>query len=108
MRSLYMLLFNIPVIAEQWFGRFGGQMIGSHADKEAVLASLERPGALTASFGWYQRQRSPADPRQPAAGPAAGHGADDGCLVNRRHRTRREADDRICGVRHGPLALRAH
>jgi pimeloyl-ACP methyl ester carboxylesterase len=59
MRSLYMLLFNIPVIAEQWFGKFGGQMIGSHADKDAVLAELERPGALTASFGWYRANASP-------------------------------------------------
>jgi pimeloyl-ACP methyl ester carboxylesterase len=59
MRSLYMLLFNIPVIAEQWFGVFGEQMLGSHQDKKAVIAELERPGALTASFGWYRANAHP-------------------------------------------------
>jgi pimeloyl-ACP methyl ester carboxylesterase len=59
MRSLYMLLFNIPVIAEQWFGLFGEQMLASHLDKAAVIAELERPGALTASFGWYRANAHP-------------------------------------------------
>jgi pimeloyl-ACP methyl ester carboxylesterase len=59
MRTLYMLLFNIPVVAEQWFGKFGSQMLASHQDLEAVLAELERPGALTASFGWYRANAHP-------------------------------------------------
>jgi pimeloyl-ACP methyl ester carboxylesterase len=59
MRSLYMLLFNIPVVAEQWFGMFGEQMIASHGDKAAVIAELGRPGALTASFGWYRANAHP-------------------------------------------------
>jgi pimeloyl-ACP methyl ester carboxylesterase len=59
MRSLYMLLFNIPVIAEQWFGKFGDQMLASHPDKADVIAELERPGALTASFGWYRANAHP-------------------------------------------------
>jgi pimeloyl-ACP methyl ester carboxylesterase len=59
MRSLYMLLFNIPVVAEEWFKRFGPQMLSSHADREAVIAELERPGALTASFGWYRANAHP-------------------------------------------------
>jgi pimeloyl-ACP methyl ester carboxylesterase len=59
MRSLYMLLFNIPVVAEEWFKRFGGQMLGSHPDRDAVLADLDRPGALTASFGWYRANAHP-------------------------------------------------
>ena len=28
MRSLYMLLFNLPVVAEQWFGTFGAADAG--------------------------------------------------------------------------------
>lgn len=59
MRSLYMLLFNIPVVAEQWFGRFGPQMLASHKDRDEVIANLERPGALTASFGWYRANAHP-------------------------------------------------
>ena len=59
MRVLYMLLFNLPVIAEQWFGMFGAQMLASHRDREAVLAELERPGALTAGFNWYRANASP-------------------------------------------------
>jgi pimeloyl-ACP methyl ester carboxylesterase len=59
MRSLYMLLFNIPVIAEEWFGRFGPDMLSSHKDATAVIAELERPGALTASFGWYRANAHP-------------------------------------------------
>lgn len=59
MRSLYMLLFNIPVVAEQWFARFGKQMLASHPDRDAVLAALGEPGALTASFGWYRANAHP-------------------------------------------------
>jgi pimeloyl-ACP methyl ester carboxylesterase len=59
MRSLYMLLFNIPVVAEEWFRRFGDQMLASHPDREAVIAELDRPGALTASFGWYRANAHP-------------------------------------------------
>jgi pimeloyl-ACP methyl ester carboxylesterase len=59
MRSLYMLLFNIPVVAEQWFAMFGTQMLASHRDRDAVIAELARPGALTASFGWYRANAHP-------------------------------------------------
>jgi pimeloyl-ACP methyl ester carboxylesterase len=59
MRSLYMLLFNIPVVAEQWMSTFGEQLLASHADREAVLAELARPGAMTAGFGWYRANASP-------------------------------------------------
>jgi pimeloyl-ACP methyl ester carboxylesterase len=59
MRSLYMLLFNIPVVAEQWLSTFGAQMLASHADREAVLAELAEPGAMTASLGWYRANASP-------------------------------------------------
>lgn len=59
MRSLYMLLFDIPVVAEQWFGTFGGQFLASHKDRDEVIATLQRPGALTASFGWYRANAHP-------------------------------------------------
>jgi pimeloyl-ACP methyl ester carboxylesterase len=59
MRSLYMLLFNIPVVAEQWMSTFGEQMLASHADREAVLAEQAEPGAMTAGFGWYRANASP-------------------------------------------------
>jgi pimeloyl-ACP methyl ester carboxylesterase len=59
MRTLYMLLFNIPVVAEQWFGTFGSQFLAAHKDRELILADLERPGALTASFGWYRANAHP-------------------------------------------------
>jgi pimeloyl-ACP methyl ester carboxylesterase len=59
MRSLYMLLFNLPVVAEQWFGRYGPQLLASHPDRDVVIAELQRPGALTASFGWYRANAHP-------------------------------------------------
>jgi pimeloyl-ACP methyl ester carboxylesterase len=59
MRTLYMLLFNLPVVAEQWFGTFGPQFLASHKDRDTVLAELGRPGALTASFGWYRANAHP-------------------------------------------------
>jgi pimeloyl-ACP methyl ester carboxylesterase len=59
MRSLYMLLFDIPVVAEHWFGQFGAQMLAGHPDRDDVLADLAREGALTASFNWYRANAHP-------------------------------------------------
>jgi pimeloyl-ACP methyl ester carboxylesterase len=59
MRSLYMLLFNLPDIAEEWFGIYGSEMLAAHRDREAVLAELAKPGALTAGFGWYRANAHP-------------------------------------------------
>jgi pimeloyl-ACP methyl ester carboxylesterase len=59
MRSLYMLLFNLEDIAEEWFGRYGRDMLASHKDVDAVIEELNRPGALTASFGWYRANAHP-------------------------------------------------
>jgi pimeloyl-ACP methyl ester carboxylesterase len=59
MRSLYMLLFNLEDIAEEWFGMYGDQMLAAHRDRDAVLAELAKPGALTASFGWYRANAHP-------------------------------------------------
>jgi pimeloyl-ACP methyl ester carboxylesterase len=59
MRSLYMLLFNLPEIAEEWFGMYGAEMLSAHRDREAVLEALARPGRLTAGFGWYRANAHP-------------------------------------------------
>jgi pimeloyl-ACP methyl ester carboxylesterase len=59
MRSLYMLLFNLPVVAEQWLTKFGPQLLSTHKDRDDVLADLARPGAMTASFGWYRANAHP-------------------------------------------------
>jgi pimeloyl-ACP methyl ester carboxylesterase len=59
MRSLYMLLFNLEEIAEQWFAMYGEDMLASHRDRAAVIEELNRPGALTASFGWYRANAHP-------------------------------------------------
>ena len=66
MRSLYMVLFNVPVIAEQFFERFGSQMLASHPDRDRVLAEQAKPGAMTAGSGWY---RANASPRTMVSGP---------------------------------------
>jgi pimeloyl-ACP methyl ester carboxylesterase len=58
MRSLYMLLFSLPVIAEQWFASFGRQFLASHPDLDEVMAELDRPGRLTASLNWYRANAS--------------------------------------------------
>jgi pimeloyl-ACP methyl ester carboxylesterase len=59
MRSLYMLLFNLEEIAEEWFHRYGEEMLAQHRDRDAVIEELNRPGALTASFGWYRANAHP-------------------------------------------------
>jgi pimeloyl-ACP methyl ester carboxylesterase len=59
MRSWYMLLFNFPVVAEAWLEHFGAQMLASHPDRDAVLAALAQPGALSASLGWYRANAHP-------------------------------------------------
>jgi pimeloyl-ACP methyl ester carboxylesterase len=65
-RSWYMLLFNFPGVAEQWWEKYGAVMLASHPDRDACLAALAKPGALTASFNWY---RANAHPRGLIDGP---------------------------------------
>jgi pimeloyl-ACP methyl ester carboxylesterase len=60
MRSLYMLLFNLEEIAEEWFGRYAEDMLAGHPDRDAVIEELKGPGALTASFGWYRANAQPS------------------------------------------------
>jgi pimeloyl-ACP methyl ester carboxylesterase len=38
---------------------YGDQMLAAHRDRDAVLAELAKPGALTASFGWYRANAHP-------------------------------------------------
>jgi pimeloyl-ACP methyl ester carboxylesterase len=66
MRSLYMVLFNIPVVAEGFMERFGRQLLASHTDRDAVIARMSEPGAWTAGFGWY---RANANPKTIISGP---------------------------------------
>ena len=107
MRSLYMLLFNLPVVAEQWLAMFGPQMLASHKDRDAVIAELERPGALTASFGWYRANAHPRTIINPPPELPPIRCPVMGVWSSRRHRADREADDRVAGVRRGLVALRA-
>lgn len=66
MRSLYMVLFNVPVVAEQFLQRFGAQLLASHPDRDAVLADWSDAAALSAGLGWY---RANASPRTMISGP---------------------------------------
>jgi pimeloyl-ACP methyl ester carboxylesterase len=59
LRSLYMVLFNVPVVAEQFLGQFGRQFLATHPDRDEVLEQLARPGAATASLGIYRANASP-------------------------------------------------
>jgi pimeloyl-ACP methyl ester carboxylesterase len=59
MRSLYMLLFNLEEIAEDWFGMYGDQMLAAHKDRDAILSVMADRAALTASFGWYRANAKP-------------------------------------------------
>jgi pimeloyl-ACP methyl ester carboxylesterase len=54
-----MVLFNVPVVAEQFLDQFGRQMLASHPDRDQVLELMSRPGAATAGFGWYRANASP-------------------------------------------------
>lgn len=58
MRSWYMLLFQFEGIAEQWLGE-NPFIFGGHPDSDSIKAHLDRPGALTASLGWYRANAHP-------------------------------------------------
>jgi pimeloyl-ACP methyl ester carboxylesterase len=58
-KSLYMLLFVIPGLAERVlsagdFRRVRKNMEESHPDMDTVIADLSRPGRLTAGLSWYR------------------------------------------------------
>ncbi|MER8039440.1 alpha/beta fold hydrolase [Streptomyces hydrogenans] len=71
-RSWYMLLFQIPGVAEEWLARddFAGlrEMLAGHPDAEAAIEPLRAPGALTAALNIY-RSGLPAEVQFGAAPP---------------------------------------
>jgi pimeloyl-ACP methyl ester carboxylesterase len=62
-RSWYMLLFNIPGVAERWLSDDGwanARHWSGHPDADAVVADLEAHHSLTAALNWY-RANLPAE-----------------------------------------------
>ncbi|MEV5970035.1 alpha/beta fold hydrolase [Streptomyces sp. NPDC051921] len=57
-RSWYMLLFQLPEVAEAWLAHDDHahlrEMLGEHPDRDAVLAPLTAPGGLTAALNIYR------------------------------------------------------
>jgi pimeloyl-ACP methyl ester carboxylesterase len=61
-KSWYMLLFQFEGVAEEWLSKDAWRNFrewGHHPDAEDCIADLERPGALTASLGWYRANLPP-------------------------------------------------
>ncbi|HWS44923.1 MAG TPA: alpha/beta hydrolase [Acidimicrobiia bacterium] len=61
-KSWYMLLFQYPDIAENWLRGndwAGLREWGHHPDHDAVVAELERSGALTPGLNWYRANITP-------------------------------------------------
>ncbi|WP_043226385.1 alpha/beta fold hydrolase [Streptomyces sp. NRRL F-5193] len=71
-RSWYMLLFQLPGVAEEWLARddHAGlrEMLAGHPDAEAAIEPLRAPGALTAALNIY-RSGLPAEVQFGAAAP---------------------------------------
>ncbi|GHJ96179.1 MULTISPECIES: alpha/beta fold hydrolase [Streptomyces] len=71
-RSWYMLLFQLPGVAEEWLARddYAGlrEMLAGHPDAEAAIEPLRAPGALTAALNIY-RSGLPAEVQFGAAPP---------------------------------------
>ncbi|MFB6831885.1 alpha/beta fold hydrolase [Streptomyces hydrogenans] len=71
-RSWYMLLFQLPGVAEEWLARddHAGlrEMLAGHPDAEAAIEPLRAPGALTAALNIY-RSGLPAEVQFGAAPP---------------------------------------
>ncbi|WP_351222217.1 alpha/beta fold hydrolase [Streptomyces sp. NPDC002133] len=57
-RSWYMLLFQLPGIAEEWLSRDDfaqfREMLAEHPDADAIVDRLRAPGALTAALSVYR------------------------------------------------------
>ena len=57
-RSWYMLLFQLPELAEKWLAHDDHanlrEMLAEHPDRDAVLEPLKEPGALTAALNIYR------------------------------------------------------
>jgi pimeloyl-ACP methyl ester carboxylesterase len=62
-KSWYMLLFQVPGVAERWLSDNGYANFrewAGHPDVDAVTADLSRPGRLTASLNWYRANVPPS------------------------------------------------
>ena len=72
LRSWYLLLFQLPGVAEEWLARddHAGlrEMLAGHPDAEAAIEPLRAPGALTAALNIY-RSGLPAEVPFGAAPP---------------------------------------
>jgi pimeloyl-ACP methyl ester carboxylesterase len=80
-QSAYMLLFQVPGLAERRLARNDFAMLrqrAAHPDADAVIASLAVPGSLTPALSWYRANvppRSWTAPRirlPPVQAPAMG------------------------------------
>lgn len=61
-KSWYMLLFQFPGVAEEWLAANDWANLrawGGHPDIDAVIAELERSGALTPALNWYRANVAP-------------------------------------------------
>ena len=97
-KSWYMLLFQFEDVAEQWLSNDGWAHFrewSRHPDAEEVIAELEEERFTDSRTELVPGQRRATVVRPPAVGVAAGAGAHDGRVVERRLRADRDADDRI-------------
>ncbi len=61
-KSWYMLLFQFPGVGERWLSAdnwAGMREWSNHPDFDAVVAELERSGALTTGLNWYRANITP-------------------------------------------------
>jgi pimeloyl-ACP methyl ester carboxylesterase len=79
-KSMYMLLFQLPGIAERWLTRNDWaalRELARHPDAGQVIADLLAAGSLTPGLNWYRanlppRSRPARLPRQPVQAPVMG------------------------------------
>ena len=61
-KSWYMLLFQVPGVAERWLTEDGWANFrrwAAHPDVDQVIAELEADGSLTPGLNWYRANISP-------------------------------------------------
>ncbi len=61
-RSWYMLLFQVPEVAERWLSDDGWANLrawSGHPDVDEVIADLERDGSLASGLSWYRANVPP-------------------------------------------------
>ena len=107
--SWYMLLFQLPGIAERWLedGWANFRSWAHHPDTNQVIAGLEASGSLTPGLNWYRANLPPNPGPGPAAAAPAGARTNHGHLEHRGLRPHRSADDRLHHQHGGCTAVRA-